>query len=164
LCMVLLTDFSAALSDFRAASGDETLPADIRIKARYRMALAYYAMDRFMDATEILNDDVSANISPEMSDELCEKIDELRKKIGELHEKIEPRLREQTHSEYDWFGLHKLASKNNGKMLDVTDYVGPIAIAQMPTKGGGRGVITTCPVLAGELLVSEPSNSCAPSY
>ncbi|KAG9088491.1 hypothetical protein FS749_002132 [Ceratobasidium sp. UAMH 11750] len=149
-CHFKLGNFSSAFSDLRAASEDETLPADIRNKARYRMALVYYAMDRFTDAMEIVNDGVSAKLSPELFDA--------------LREKIESRLKEQAHGEYDWFGLHKQAGTNHAQMLDVADYIGPITVAEMPTRGGGRGVFTTRRVLAGELLiVAKPFAFASPA-
>jgi tetratricopeptide (TPR) repeat protein len=139
-CHLKLGNPYCALSDARVVSEDQNLSLESRNKARYRMALAYYAMDRFSDALGLVDDGVSLKSFPE--------------DFSQLRKKLLLRVKEQMHGEYDWLALDKQVRRKYDEVIDVADYVGPIAIARMPTKGGNRGVITTRPVVAGELLVS----------
>ncbi|KAF8753867.1 SET domain [Rhizoctonia solani] len=79
--------------------------------------------------------------------------------FSELEKKIHERLVEQAQGSYKWLALSKMAKQINGhrQVTDVADYVGPVEVALMESKGGGRGLVTTREVLAGELLmVSKP--------
>lgn len=140
-CHLQLGNLSLALDDARSASEDSALPDNARHKARFRMALAYYAMDRFSDALDILADEVAAKWSPT--------------DFESLHKKARARLTEQTQGSYDWFALNKLANAYNGRqqISDVADYMGPVKVVRVNGKGGGRGLVTTRPVMAGELLI-----------
>ncbi|CAE6500610.1 unnamed protein product [Rhizoctonia solani] len=142
LCYLKVNKPSIALNDARVASKDETMTDTLRSKARYRMALAYYTLDRFVDALAILENKSQIRFSP--------------KDFDELEKKSRQRLIEQEQGNYDWFSLSKIADEINGsrQILDVADFVGPVKVTQMRAVGGGRGLVTTRDVLAGELLVS----------
>ncbi|KAG8726307.1 hypothetical protein FRC11_000405, partial [Ceratobasidium sp. 423] len=129
-----------ALNDAIVASEDEAMTDTLRSKARYRMALAYYASDRFKDALVVLEEKTVAQFSP--------------RDFSELEQKTRQRLIEQVQGDYDWFALSKIADQINGhrQVPDVADYVGPVRVAQMSAVGGGRGLVTTRDVFAGELL------------
>ncbi|KAH7339120.1 hypothetical protein B0J17DRAFT_659876 [Rhizoctonia solani] len=145
LCYLNTKRLSNALNDARAASKDASMTQALVSKAYYRMALAYYAMDRFTDALAILDGNARKPFSP--SD------------FAALKQKTHQRILEQTQGSYNWFTLEKAAKQINGRhpIPDVADYVGPIKVAQRSTKDGSRGLITTRNVLAGELLiVSKP--------
>jgi hypothetical protein len=89
-----------ALSDARAVSEDESLLLEHRNKARYRMALAYYTMDRFQ-TPKIVDDGVSSKFFPT--------------EINELRKKLKARMKERTHGEYDWFALEKTILSEGGR-------------------------------------------------
>ncbi|KAG8696905.1 hypothetical protein FRC11_000403, partial [Ceratobasidium sp. 423] len=145
LCYLNINKPSMALSDALVASQGEALTDTLRSKARYRMALAYYALDRFKDTLAILEDKTWTQFSP--------------KDFSELEQKTRQRLIEQVQGDYNWFALNKIADRINGRrqVPDVADYVGPVKVVQMGAIGRGRGLVTTRDVFAGELLlVSKP--------
>ncbi|CAE6440401.1 unnamed protein product [Rhizoctonia solani] len=145
ICYLSINKPSMALKDARDASEDKTMKDALRSKARYRMALSYYALDRFTDALTILDNNTEYQFSPN--------------DFSELKKKTRERLIEQTQGNYNWLALKRIAKQINGhqQISDVADYVGPVEVAQMKYMGGGRGLVTTREVLAGELLmVSKP--------
>ncbi|KEP51013.1 SET domain protein [Rhizoctonia solani 123E] len=145
ICYLNINKPSMALKDACIASKDEALTDTLRSKARYRMALAYYALDQYTNALSILGDNNSSQFSP--------------KDFAELEMKTRQRLIEQAQGGYNWFSLKKTAKQINGHRPtpDAADYVGPVKVVQMSTIGGGRGLVTTREVLAGEILiVSKP--------
>ncbi|CAE7189027.1 unnamed protein product, partial [Rhizoctonia solani] len=145
LCYLKLNKPSMALADARIASEDDCMTDVLRSKARYRMALSYYALDRFTDALAILEDANQTQFS--------------LKEFSDMERKSRERLIEQAQGAYNWFALNKIADQINGQrqIPDVADYVGPVKISQIDAVGGGRGLVTTRDVLSGELLiVSKP--------
>ncbi|KDN35673.1 hypothetical protein RSAG8_11416, partial [Rhizoctonia solani AG-8 WAC10335] len=155
LCYLKINKPSMALDDARIASEDEAMTDMLRSKARYRMALAYYALDRFTDALRILEDKTQIQFSP--------------KDISDLEKKTRERLIEQGQGNYNWFALNKIADQIKGhrQIPDVADYVGPVKVdIQISAISGGRGLVTTRDVLAGELLVvSKPfAFACAVEF
>ncbi|QRW22451.1 SET domain protein [Rhizoctonia solani] len=144
-CYLSINKPSMALKDAQIASEDKSMKDALRSKAQYRMALAYYALDRFSEALSILERNNGYRFSPA--------------DFSELEKKIHERLVEQAQGSYKWLALSKMAKQINGhrQVTDVADYVGPVEVALMESKGGGRGLVTTREVLAGELLmVSKP--------
>ena len=64
-------------------------------------------------------------------------------------------LLEQSRSgTYDWAELIKTGNSATAK-LDVADFRGPIKVVKLAARGGGRGIVTTRDVNAGEVLVVE---------
>ncbi|KAF8747023.1 SET domain, partial [Rhizoctonia solani] len=144
-CYLSINKPSMALKDAQIASEDKSMKDALRSKAQYRMALAYYALDRFSEALSILERENGYRFSPA--------------DFSELEKKIHERLVEQAQGSYKWLALSKMAKQINGhrQVTDVADYVGPVEVALTESKGGGRGLVTTREVLAGELLmVSKP--------
>ena len=70
----------------------------------------------------------------------------------------EARLREAQTGSYDIPSLYSLASSvpigATHPMPDVADYIGPVAVAPIPSKGGGRGLIATRDIEPGEVLLA----------
>ncbi|KAI0638403.1 hypothetical protein C8Q77DRAFT_1047016 [Trametes polyzona] len=62
------------------------------------------------------------------------------------------RIVETTTGVYDWPTLFR-ASKVKSN-LDVADFIGPVAVREMASRGGGRGVVATRAIKAGELLMA----------
>ncbi|KIJ56949.1 hypothetical protein M422DRAFT_238537 [Sphaerobolus stellatus SS14] len=64
---------------------------------------------------------------------------------------------EQKHGKYNWLHLFKDSQSSSGLPMNVADFVGPIVVAPLPNRGGGRGIITTRYIGQGELLmVAKP--------
>ncbi|KAF8713702.1 SET domain, partial [Rhizoctonia solani] len=127
-CYLSINKPSMALKDAQIASEDKSMKDALRSKAQYRVKGTTVTGSRLL-------------IFPSW-----------RKKIHE-------RLVEQAQGSYKWSALSKMAKQINGhrQVTDVADYVGPVEVALMESKGGGRGLVTTREVLAGELLmVSKP--------
>ena len=108
-------------------------------KASYRTALALYQLERFDEAMMILEEQdfrSEATTAPE-----------------ELRQRTQARLQEAQTGEYDWRSLYGDCLK--GVALDLAEYCGAVSVAMV--SGKGRGLLTTCDVTAGELLlVSRP--------
>ncbi|GAA6041925.1 hypothetical protein JCM8097_000225 [Rhodosporidiobolus ruineniae] len=65
------------------------------------------------------------------------------------------KMRHETETgEYDWRELASVVGPE-GRDLEMGDYVGPIEVVEMEGKGGGRGVVATRDVKAGDLLLVE---------
>jgi hypothetical protein len=59
---------------------------------------------------------------------------------------------------YDWVTMFR-GSQDPFVQLDGAEFVGPVTAAQLPNRGGGRGLVATRDIKTGELLVSN-SASC----
>ncbi|KAG8848973.1 hypothetical protein FRB91_010354 [Serendipita sp. 411] len=71
-------------------------------------------------------------------------------------QRCEKRVSEQKDGSFDWNALFK-ETISSGNELDVANFVGPIKIAPLSNRGGGRGIVATRSVVAGELLlVAKP--------
>lgn len=73
------------------------------------------------------------------------------------------RLKESRNAEYDWVSIFKAGTdfKTENRM-NVANFVGPIQVQAMTTRGGGRGIIATRDIAVGELLAVE--NAFAIAY
>ncbi|KAG8846829.1 hypothetical protein FRB91_000413 [Serendipita sp. 411] len=68
----------------------------------------------------------------------------------------EKRIAEQTTGSFDWNILCE-ETMFLGNEPDVANFVGPIKIAPLSHRGGGRGIVATRDIVAGELLlVAKP--------
>lgn len=145
-CHLKLGNLSLALQDAQTALESKALPRRSRDKALHAVASVYYAMDRFRHALDILSGSTSARSWP--------------KYIESFRERARNRLSEQEQGSYDWLALRKIANEIGGRsqIEDVADYVGPVKVVGVSGVGGGRGLVTTKAVMAGELLVSCVTN------
>ncbi|KDQ15101.1 hypothetical protein BOTBODRAFT_174271 [Botryobasidium botryosum FD-172 SS1] len=139
--------FPAALSDAEAVLPVKQLSNEMRAKALFRAAQAEYGLGRYQAAAVRLEESHLLNSrAPEPIAWLT---------------RCEERLQE-VEGKYDWVRMFEDAM-TPGRRLDVAEYVGPIRVQPMPTRGGGRGVVTTRAVKAGELLlVAKPFVACFP--
>lgn len=71
--------------------------------------------------------------------------------------KARQRLHEEDTGEYDWCTLFE-TSQGECPRPDVADFIGPIAVREDESAGGGRGVFATRDVKLGELLVRDISS------
>jgi tetratricopeptide (TPR) repeat protein len=66
------------------------------------------------------------------------------------------RLKESITGQYDWTRLFK--ESQSTFRVDVADYVGPVKVATLAHRGGGRGVVATKNISFGDILVCLTSN------
>ncbi|KAK1535380.1 hypothetical protein CPAR01_08922 [Colletotrichum paranaense] len=123
-----------ALSD-AIESRQENDPTE---KGLFREAKAHYALEQFSLCAEKLRQVVILN--PENRD------------AGKELERTMCRIREQDQGIYQWKHMHNQA-KATPPTIDCATYTGPVEVRQSP--GRGRGLFTTKPVKAGELLLCE---------
>jgi tetratricopeptide (TPR) repeat protein len=138
LAHIRLTNFVFAAHDAQMVLSQADLdPAD-RTKALYRAALAQYGSGKYREAQQHYNE--------------CLIIDpDLREAINGVNE-CRIRIQEQEHGIYDWEKLFMQGEVPHATP-NVADYTGPVKVSSMPHRGGGRGLITTKDIAAGELLV-----------
>ncbi|KAG8944881.1 hypothetical protein FRC04_001414 [Tulasnella sp. 424] len=129
----------AALSDCNYALGQNGLPASLRVKALYRKAQALYGLGQWGEA-ELAFKITSSEFPSE------------RVPCTTWAEKCRKRRQQTETGNYDWLEMYT-TSLSKTKRLDVADYKGDIEVVAFPTRGGGRGVIATKDVVAGQLLL-----------
>ncbi|WVQ81561.1 hypothetical protein IAT38_003685 [Cryptococcus sp. DSM 104549] len=110
-----------------------------RAKLLWRMTNAAYGL-RLYDRTEALVAE-------------CEVIPAVAAQAPQMRGKLRARRAEMQHGRYDWKAMFDEVHKSAAPNLDVADFMGPIAVDEIP--GKGRGLVTTRPVRAGELLLVE---------
>ncbi|GAA5915768.1 hypothetical protein JCM6882_003852 [Rhodosporidiobolus microsporus] len=71
-------------------------------------------------------------------------------------ERVEKMLKEADTGVFDWQELDDTRRKEKGDAVVVVgDFVGPIKVEQLASRGGGRGVVATKDIKPGELLLVE---------
>ncbi|GJN92212.1 hypothetical protein Rhopal_005242-T1 [Rhodotorula paludigena] len=73
-------------------------------------------------------------------------------------DRVDRMLRESKTGDYDWTAIEGWTYKedgSNGHGPIVGDFFGPIEVAPIASRGGGRGVVATRDIQAGELLLVE---------
>ncbi|KAG8832581.1 hypothetical protein FRC17_001092 [Serendipita sp. 399] len=127
LALIKLQLYTAALEELRIALSTADLSISDQKKALYRSGQAHYGDGSYHDALKMYQE--------------CLALDQ--------------DLRETT-GHFDWNTLYQ-EGLVPGSIPDVADFTGPIEIASVAHRGGGRGIISTRDVAAGELLlVSKP--------
>ena len=107
-------------------------------KGLFRRAKALYALGKYDTCLEVFK-------------EMMELYPDNKYVRLEL-EAVEERLREQKTGVYNFREMYEQA-KASPPIIDCATYVGPVAVRDSP--GRGRGLFTTRPVKAGELLLCE---------
>lgn len=133
-------NFAAALRDAQVALENPEITQDERVKALYRSAQAEYGQEHYENAKALYQK--CLDISPELKDA----------QSGILNS--ERRIQEQSTGAYDWARIF-VESKSESWKSDISEFVGPVEIADMDHRGGGRGVRATRDIKPGELLVSD---------
>jgi tetratricopeptide (TPR) repeat protein len=120
----------------------------LKEKALSRKAKALYSLRRWQLALEVYRQLLS--ISPHLSDAQT-GISSCQSRLSEA----------SGGSCFDFPSLYRLSlqqhhSKEGGtaKMGDVADYVGPVKVAPIEGKGGGRGLVATREIQPGEILLA----------
>lgn len=140
LTYINLEYYSAALVDVHAVLADPTVAGTDRIKALFRTGRAHYGCKDYALARREF--DAVLALDPQQHNS------------RDWSKRCEQRIRETQQGDpgYDWVQMFKDSQAN--PRLDVADWVGPVEVASIPARGGGRGVVTTKAVEVGELLVS----------
>ncbi|CZT42233.1 related to TPR domain protein [Rhynchosporium secalis] len=123
---------------FDAALNDISCLSDPQEKGLYRKGLALYGLGRFEDALDVFQSMV------EMYPESTSGKQELNR--------CRTRIAEQKTGAYDFKALYK-ATKLRPPRLDIATYKGPVEVRA--SAGRGRGLHTTAPVKAGDILLCE---------
>ncbi|KAK3899288.1 hypothetical protein C8A05DRAFT_37110, partial [Staphylotrichum tortipilum] len=129
--------FEAALVD--AEAGMLTPSGQPAEKALFRKAEALFNLQRFRECCDVLKDLRLAYPSNEPAKHL------LTRAIS--------RLAEQTHGKYPFKEMRAEAARLRPPRLDRATYIGPVRVQDAGPRG--RGLFTTRPVKAGELLLCE---------
>ncbi|BGP34114.1 hypothetical protein JCM10296v2_005929 [Rhodotorula toruloides] len=114
-------------------------PSQARLKATLRLARAFEGMRHLTLALEHFAKVI--------------ELDAGSKEGAEGKKRIERKMRETNKGEYDWRELEKQAKTN--LRLDVGNFVGTVKLVKMEGRGGGRGVVATRDIEAGELLIVD---------
>ncbi|KDQ15110.1 hypothetical protein BOTBODRAFT_302161 [Botryobasidium botryosum FD-172 SS1] len=136
-----LEHFSAALDDATAVLARTPLPVDEEIKARFRVAQAEYGLGKYEAAVTELK--ACLSLSPNLAE------------LSAWFARCRDRIRE-SEGRYDWVQMFRDAQIPK-RRLDIAEYLGPIKVQPILQRGGGRGVVATRAIKAGELLlVAKP--------
>ncbi|BGP18672.1 hypothetical protein JCM10213_002916 [Rhodosporidiobolus nylandii] len=130
-------DASAVLAHLEAGV---TAPAATRYKAAVRLARSLEGL-RLFDQAKQAYDAVLA-------------IDAAGAEGKAGKQRVEKMVREAKTGEFDWTELKKVSSVGGGE-AQVGDFFGPLKVEELKGRGGGRGVVATRDIKAGELLVVE---------
>ena len=131
--------YTGALCDAQRVLSIEGTPDAHVGKAVFRLAKAHYgrgeyaaAQDTFVRWKNTHSDDSAAD---------------------SWIERCRARQSEQSTGQYDWPSLFRTAKHKI--RLDVADYTGAMEVRTMEQRGGGRGVVATKDLRAGDLLVCQ---------
>ncbi|GAA5837338.1 hypothetical protein JCM9279_005657 [Rhodotorula babjevae] len=139
-----LGNFASALRATSAVlaflASDVAAPPLAEFKATLRRAKAFEGLRQLKSAREAYGRVLE--LDPTSADALSSA-----QRVGRM-------LHESATGEYDWRQIVK--DEDAGVKHDsVGDYVGPITVAEIEGRGGGRGVVATRDIKAGELLLVE---------
>ncbi|KAG9001119.1 hypothetical protein FRB94_004917 [Tulasnella sp. JGI-2019a] len=140
LAHLRLNYYGAALADALRVAEDAGVNQPTKVKAIFRAGQAKYGMGLWDDAQALFKQTSELDKS---------EVDNCQTWI----ERCRDRTAEARDGSYDWTRLFDLANIP-GQRLDVADFTGPVEVAEIPSRGGGRGVVATRDIKCGELLVS----------
>ncbi|KPV78180.1 uncharacterized protein RHOBADRAFT_40724 [Rhodotorula graminis WP1] len=139
-----LGSFASALRDTSAVLGflssEVPGPALAELKATLRRARALEGLRQLEKAREAFARVV--------------ELDPTSAEGRECVQRVERMLRESATGEYDWRQIVKDSDEGvDEKELSLGDYVGPVKVVEIKGRGGGRGIVATRDIKAGELLL-----------
>ncbi|RPD66941.1 hypothetical protein L227DRAFT_515885 [Lentinus tigrinus ALCF2SS1-6] len=133
--------YSGALCDAQRVLSTEGTPDAHVGKAVFRLAKAHYGRGEYAASQQSFVQWKNAHTDDSAADTWIER--------------CRARQTEQSTGHYDWPSLFRTAKQKI--RLDVADYTGAVEIRTMAQRGGGRGVVATKDVQAGDLLmVTKP--------
>ena len=140
LARLRLEHYEASLRDLRAVLASNGLSIGDQIKALHRSAQAEYGLEHFEEAKALHERCLS--LKPALEEAVAGVV------------KCTQRLHEQSLGAYDWTSMFDSVSRSASLgACDVANYIGPIKVGPMPSRGGGRGMFATRQIEPGELLV-----------
>ena len=134
--------FSAALFDAEMVLQSLDVPENIQHKCLFRAGKAAYAQDNFENALRYFR-----------RYQACNPTD-----LNDVNNWVRRALScfmEQKFGQYDWARIF-LESKESNSATDLADYVGPVEVTNIPSRGC-RGMVATKDIKVGELLVGPRS-------
>ncbi|KIO27494.1 hypothetical protein M407DRAFT_23307 [Tulasnella calospora MUT 4182] len=131
--------YGAALADCEAVLENKDLSESLKPKALYRAAQALYGMGRWDEAERNFTD-------------MAKKYPAEAPACKPWIQKCTDRRSEASQGKYDWVAAYKVA-QGEGSRMDLANFTGPIQIAALPSRGGGRGIVAKRDIKFGELLV-----------
>ncbi|PVG03766.1 hypothetical protein CPB86DRAFT_748218 [Serendipita vermifera] len=146
LAHLRLENYPAALRDAQAALAFEEVSDADRVKALYRSGQAEYGAGNYDAARTCYQKCLELN--PELAD------------AAKGIQSCDLREEERTTGVYNWKAILDQTRRKDTK-VDVANFIGPVEIADMSNRGGGRGVIATRDITAGELLIVSKSFTSA---
>ncbi|KAG8985897.1 hypothetical protein FRB93_005572 [Tulasnella sp. JGI-2019a] len=146
LACLRLNYHGAALADALRVAEDAEVSQASKVKAVFRAGQAKYGMGLWDDA-QVLFEQTSALDKSEANS--CQR----------WIEKCQDRAAEARDGAYDWTHLFNLADIP-GQRLDVANFMGPVQVVGIASRGGGRGVVATRDIKCGELLVVSKAYAC----
>ncbi|KAG8855164.1 hypothetical protein FRB96_007202 [Tulasnella sp. 330] len=147
LASLRLGYYGAALADALHVVEAAGTSITSKVKALFRAGQAKYGMGLWGDAEELFTQ------TSELDDAEADNVQVWLKKCRE-------RMAESMDGTYNWIHLFDLAGEKAGQRLEVADYLGPVDVVGMSSRGGGRGVVATRDVKCGELLVVSKAFAC----
>ena len=129
---------SAALADAEHILAVPILADALRIQALSRAAKASYARGDYVVAARKFSE--WADLAPLENKEALAGVSRSR-----------TRLKESITGQYDWTRLFKESQRT--PRIDLADYVGPVKVTTIESRGGGRGIVATRRICIGEVLV-----------
>jgi len=112
------------------------IPNDVRRKALFRAGQAQYGLGKFEAALAYFEECYGCNSNDSDAEAWIFR--------------AKARLSEERFGQYDWLRIF-IDSQRSVTAMDVADYVGPIEVINLPSRG--RGVVATRNIKVGELLV-----------
>ncbi|RDX57022.1 SET domain-containing protein [Lentinus brumalis] len=133
--------YSGALCDAQRVLSIEGIPDAHAGKALFRLAKAHYGRAEYAAAQKSFVRWKNTHAGDPAADPWIER--------------CRARERERSSGEYDWPSLYCTARRNI--RLDIAEYTGPVEVRTMSNRGGGRGVVATKELRAGDvLMVTKP--------
>lgn len=140
LARIRLGHYSASLRDLNSVLSSDNLSTADKLKGLYRSAQAEYASGRYDAAKQYY--------------EGCLGVDENLVDAKTGIQKCVDRLQEQQTGVYRWEELYDQTLRAKSVLsFDISDFVGPVKVAPVPNRGGGRGILATRDIEVGELLL-----------
>ncbi|KAI0719169.1 hypothetical protein C8T65DRAFT_725512 [Cerioporus squamosus] len=136
--------YSGALCDARRVLATEGIAETHVGKAVFRLAKAHYGRGEYAAAQESFVRWKNTHAGDLAADPWIER--------------CQARQKERSTGEYDWSSLFRTAKHEI--RLDIADHTGPLEVRTMAHRGGGRGVVATKDLRAGDvLMVTKPFTS-----
>ncbi|KAI0677320.1 hypothetical protein C8Q78DRAFT_960867 [Trametes maxima] len=137
-CYLRLKYYSGAIHDAYLIMSTPGVPESFANMARFRLARARYGKGDYRTAESDFVKWRRANPGDNAADPWIDR--------------CHARLQESMTGKYDWGSLFRNAKRK--VRVDAADFFGPVHTRRMERRGGGRGMVATRDIQAGELLLA----------